>query len=484
MTVRKVKQISVGLIISFLAASRSASAQISQEQFQVLMERLSSVEKRMEQIEAELNASKEPPATTATITSDVAVQIESLDQAIRIADRKRELDQEALTEKEAASPVATAGSSGFSLQSANGDYRLIFGLVSQADARFSVDKPNPIVNTLTLRKIRPTFSGRVGRYFDYKVMPDFGGGTTIIQDAYFDIRFSPKFRIRTGKDKTPIGYELLIGDTFLLFPERSLASSLVPNRDIGIQAQGDLFGNKVFYAGGIFNGIPDGSSLSSELDTNDSKDFAGRFVVQPFRSARNPSNILNGLGFQIGGSSGRQNGTLPTFKTSVGQTFFSYVNGTSANGDRHRVTPALFYYYKAFGGFAEYVHSTQSVSRPDIATNVRNQGWDIATSFLLTGEAAGERGVQPKFNFDPAAGRWGALQLVGRYAVLNLDHTAFALGLASANASRLTKSFTIGANWYPNSFIKIYGTYERTLFESLTSRPSENAILVRSQLAF
>ena len=92
--------------------------------------------------------------------------------------------------------------------------------------------------------------------------------------------------------------------------------------------------------------------------------------------------------------------------------------------------------------------------------------------------------MQPKFNFDPAAGRWGALQLVGRYAVLNLDHTAFALGLASANASRLTKSLTIGANWYPNSFIKIYGTYERTLFESLTSRPSENAILVRSQLAF
>src|SRR4030095_15658799 len=209
MTVLKIKRISAALIISLLAANRSASAQISQEQFQMLMERLNAVEKRMEQIEAELSASKEPAPATATITSDVAEQIESLDQAIRIADRKRELDQEASTERAAAAPVATAGASGFSLQSANGDYRLFFGLTSQADARFSVDKPNPIVNTLTLRKIRPTFSGRVGRYFDYKVMPDFGGGTTIIQDAYFDIRFSPKFRVRTGKDKTPIGYELL-----------------------------------------------------------------------------------------------------------------------------------------------------------------------------------------------------------------------------------------------------------------------------------
>ena len=322
MTVRKINRISAALITFLVAASPSASAQITQDQFQMLLERLNSLEKRMGQIESELGASKEIPPNAATITGDVAEQIESLDQAIRIADRKRELDQEALTERQAAAPVATAGASGFSLQSANGDYRLIFGLVSQADARFSVDKPNPIVNTLTLRKIRPTFSGRVGRYFDYKVMPDFGGGTTIIQDAYFDIRFSPKFRIRTGKDKTPIGYELLIGDTFLFFPERSLASSLVPNRDIGLQAQGDLFRNKVFYAGGIFNGIPDGSSLSSELDTNDSKDLAGRFVVQPFRSAQTPSSILNGLGFQIGGSNGRQMEACPRLKHPLDKHFF------------------------------------------------------------------------------------------------------------------------------------------------------------------
>jgi phosphate-selective porin OprO/OprP len=479
---RKTKLIGALWIIVLVTVS-PASAQISEEQFQVLLQRLNALEKRMDQIENEVTATS-APLVSPTITSDVAAQIESLDQAIRIADRKRELDQEALTAREAAAPVAAAGPGGFSLQSSNGDYRLILGLVAQADGRFTVDKPNPIVNTFTLRKIRPTFTGRLARYFDYKVMPDFGSGTTIIQDAYFDIRFSPKFRIRTGKDKTPVGYEVLIGDTFLLFPERSLASNLLPNRDIGIQAQGDLVGNKLFYDAGVFNGIPDGTSLSSEIDTNDSKDLAGRFVLQPFRSPGNPTGRLNGLGFQIGGSGGRQNGTLPTFKTSVGQTFFSYTTGSLASGDRRRVSPALFYYYRAFGAFAEYMRSTQSVSRSGIATEVRNQGWDISGSFLLTGEAAGERGVQPRFSFDPVAGRWGALQLVGRYSVLNLDGNLFSLGLASPTASRLTKSFTVGANWYPNSFIKLYGTYERTLFEGPTLRPSENVILVRSQLAF
>ena len=126
-------------------------------------------------------------------------------------------------------------------------------------------------------------------------------------DAYFDIRFSPKFRIRSGKDKTPVGYELLIGDAFLLFPERSLASSLVPNRDVGVAAQGDL-SPKFYYAAGVFNGIGDGASSSTDVDTNNGKDLAGRIVVQPFRSTQTPSGALNGLGFQIGGSTGKQTG--------------------------------------------------------------------------------------------------------------------------------------------------------------------------------
>src|SRR5439155_3828804 len=294
----KRNRIVFGLVLGLFAFSGQGLAQVSQEQFQTLIQKLDALEKRMERIEQEEAEAKRTTEYSSTAPiEDVAAQIESLDQAIRISDRKRELDQEGLTARTAAAPLTTAGTAGFSLQSANGDYRLNFGLVAQADGRFTVDKPNPIINTFTLRKIRPTFTGRVGRYFDYKVMPDFGGGTTIIQDAYFDLRFSPKLRIRMGKDKTPIGYELLIGDTFLLFPERSLASSLMPNRDIGVQAQGDLFANKLFYAGGVFNGIPDGTSLSSEVDTNDSKDLAGRLVLQPFRSGKNPNPRRNGLGF-------------------------------------------------------------------------------------------------------------------------------------------------------------------------------------------
>ena len=79
------------------------------------------------------------------------------------------------------------------------------GSLAQTDGRFSLDTPTAITNTFAFRKVRPTFSGRVARYFDFKVMPDFGNGTTTFTDAYIDMRFSPKFRIRAGKDKTPVG---------------------------------------------------------------------------------------------------------------------------------------------------------------------------------------------------------------------------------------------------------------------------------------
>jgi phosphate-selective porin OprO/OprP len=375
---------------------------------------------------------------------------------------------------------------GFFVQSPDGNNRLVFGMVAQTDGRFSLDDPKPIINTFTIRKIRPTLSGRVAKYFDFKVMPDFGNGTTIVQDAYFDIRFSPRFRVRTGKDKTPVGYELLEGDAFLWFPERSLASSLVPNRDIGVQVQGDL-SPKLFYALGAVNGIPDGSSSSTELDTNTTKDFAARVVVQPFRSPKTPAGALNGFGFQVGGSHGTQIGALPSFRTSVQQTYFSYASGVTANGERNRVSPAVFYYYKSFGGFAEYMRSNQEIAKGGTTRDVDNHAWDVTLSFLVTGDTASYAIVRPKNAFDPANRHWGALQLLVRYAALTVDDAAFIGGLASAGASREAKALTIGANWYPSTSVKVYATYERTTFgtdAAGTTRKPENVILYRTQLGF
>lgn len=132
----------------------------------------------------------------------------------------------------------------------------------------------------------------------------------------------------------------------------------------------------------------------------------------------------------------------------------------------------------------EYVRSTQEISRSDSTYDVTNNGWGVTGSYVLTGEAASDRGVRPGHAFDPSTGKWGALQLATRYSQLTVDPLAFTNGLAAATASRKASAFTVAANWYPAAFIKYYATFERTSFDGGTSRPTENVIFFRTQVAF
>jgi|RhiMethySRZTD1v2_1073278.scaffolds.fasta_scaffold03117_2 phosphate-selective porin OprO and OprP len=381
-----------------------------------------------------------------------------------------------------APPVTAGWQDGFVLQTPNGDNRLVIGLNLQVDGRFPMGEGDSPPATFAIRKMRPTFSGRVAKYFDFRVMPDFGGGTAVLQDAYFDVRVSPRFRLRTGKDKTPVGYVVLLGDPYLLFPERSLASLLAPNRDIGFQAQGD-FGPRFSYSGGVFNGIPDGVSSTTD-DTNGAKDLAGRIVWRPFGSTSAPASASSGLGFHLGGSAGKQQGPLPSFRTLGGLTYFSYATGAIASGSRDRISPAVFYYHKSVGAYAEYTRSTQDVLRTGTTTTVANDGWEVTGSYVLTGEATSDRGVRPEHNLDPQNGHWGAFQIAARYSELHVDSEAFNKGLASASSNQHAKALTVGANWYLNTFIKYLATYERTEMDGGVGPRTENVIVVRAQLLF
>ncbi|HVW05535.1 MAG TPA: porin [Vicinamibacterales bacterium] len=383
----------------------------------------------------------------------------------------------------AAQPVTAGWQDGFVIQSANGDNRLQLGVIVQADGRFTTDDPAPFTDTFTLRKARPTVQGRVAKYFDFRLTPEFGNGSATVLDAYVDTRFSNAFRIRAGKDKTPVGLESLFGDPGLLFPERSLVSGLIPNRDVGFQVQGDLGGGRLSYAGGVFNGVNDGSSSTTDVDTNNGKDLAGRLLYQPFRGS-NAHPALGNFGLHLGGSTGQQSGaSLPAFKTSAGQTYFSY-SGASADGQRNRVSPGVYYYYKAFGVFVEYARTSQDISKGGITRTVTNDGWDVSGTFVLTGEAASNGVIRPKRPFDPPTGTFGAAQIVARYAELHVDQDAFDAGFAASNASQKAKQFTIGLDWYPAWLLKYYLTYERTAFSGGADRPTENAIIFRTQLAF
>jgi phosphate-selective porin OprO/OprP len=374
----------------------------------------------------------------------------------------------------AAAPAATVGwQDGLVMQSAGGDYRLQVGTLIQVDGRLSGDDPSPVSDAFILRKARPVIGGRLTRDIDFRIVTEFAGGRTAFTDAYVDARITDSFRIRAGKAKMPLGYEVLIGDADVWLPERALPSSLVPRRDVGVQAHGELAGRKVSYAAGIFNGIPDGTSPAEDVD-RDGEDVAMRVLVQP----------VDGVGVHLAGSTGSQRGQLPIYRTSVGQRYFSYAAGAEADGRRTRVAPAAFAYHGAFGGFGEYVRSSQAVARAGVSRQVTNTAWDVTATYLLTGEAASDRRVRPRAPFSLAGHHWGAFQLLVRRSHLEVDPVAFDAGFAAFDASRRAHQTTVGLNWYPNAFVKWYASYERTQFHGGAPRAIEHAAIVRAQLAF
>ena len=66
------------------------------------------------------------------------------------------------------------------------------------------------------------------------MQPEFGG-TVQILDAYANVAINPAFQVRVGKFKTPIGLEQLQSDPVAFFNERSVATGLTPNRDVGLR---------------------------------------------------------------------------------------------------------------------------------------------------------------------------------------------------------------------------------------------------------
>jgi phosphate-selective porin OprO/OprP len=389
-------------------------------------------------------------------------------------------------ERPALPPVA-AGQDGFAIQSADGDFRLQIGLLVHADGRFAAeDADQQVVDTFAFRRLRPYLRARFSRRFEFYFNPDFAGGTLVVQDAYVDTVFSPALRIRAGKGKTPFGLERLHSASNLLFFNRALPTALVPNRDLGIQVLGDISGGVISYLAGVMNGVPDGGS--ADVDTSDGKDLSGRLVVRPFNTLAD--SPLRGFGLAISGSNGRQAGAsaLPAFRTqSLEQPYFAY-SGASADGVRTRYSPQAFYSYKAFGGFAEYVHTNTPIRKGVVREEIAHDAWQVAGSYVLTGEAATDAGagVRPRANVDFGNGHFGALQIAARYHTLRVDERALTLGFASVGSSRKADAWTLGLNWYLTGNFRYTLNFERTVFDDGPEGPrkAENAVVFRTQVSF
>jgi len=422
-------------------------------------------------------------------------QIQNLDQKVRILEREGELDQQTSSDTAKAAPRITAGVGGFGFSSADSNFvATLHGLVQLDSRTFLADHGINGNDGFLLRRARPIFSGMVFHDFDFQFTPDFGGNTVQIVDAYLNYRYRPELQLEAGKFKSPVGLEQLQSDTVTAFNERSLATDLVPNRDLGAELHGDLFGGALSYAAGIFDGSPDFSGTTTNSDYDDNKAFAGRIFAQPWKTSG--VSWLQGLGFGVGGSyevdraatNTVGSGLTSGYTTDGQQKFFTYSSGTFANGTHWRISPQAYYYYGPLSLLGEYVISDQRVIKGAASADLQNTAWEISAGWVLTGEAASYAGVTPKHPFDPRKGQWGAWQIVARYADLDIDKAAFPNFASLATSASAAHAWAAGVNWYLNKNIRVNASFSRTQFTDgktgIVTKQPENALFTRLQLAF
>jgi phosphate-selective porin OprO/OprP len=458
-------------------------------------------------------------AQTPNPAPDVAElqrRLEEQEQKTAVLERKLEIQDENARAALPNTPVIKAGPKGFSIASQDSANVIKLRGLVHFDGRYYLDDAGlGGSDSWRLQRVRPIVEGTVYNFVDFRFMPDFGQGRTVIQDAWVTARFRPDFQVTAGKFKSPVGLERLQSASDIRLQDRGYPTGLAPNRDLGFQVGGNLFRDVLTYQVAFLNGSNDGGSSEtfSDADVSDDKEWALRLFSNPFVNSRN--FYLRGFGIGLAGTVTEQTGTnaqplLSTFKTPAGQQFFGYrtaaaatgadpaTNATIQNGDRIRITPQLYWYAGSFGLLSEYIKVETDVSRkataadPVRADTLENSAWQVQLSWFATGEEETYKGFTPNSVFTLGGPGWGALEFVARYEELDVDDASFTGGALSfadpaKNASKAT-SIGVGANWYINQNVKVAIEYENTQFKGGAAngadRDDENALLTRVQLNF
>ncbi len=484
-------------------------------------------------------------ANDSTELEELRGLVQDLNQQVKVLARKSEIVEEDTAAAKKTTPVVKASANGFGLESADGKNSIKLGGLIQYDYRSFDSGANDVRNrsdaragsldavtgfhdandTWLARRLRPNIQGTLFGKYDYRFQEEFAGGSASVVDAYIDGRFDPAFKVRIGKYKPFVGLERLQSGSDLKFIERSYVSNnILPNRDQGISLYGDVLDSKLSYAVGFNNGVVDGGNASTASEFDSKKEYTARLFATPFKD---DNNALAGLGFGIAATytdvtdeknlnftdtsaaDGTRNG-LPSYVTNSQQTFFRYSPAAVADGRRLRIAPQAYYYNGPFGLLAEYARVSQGVSLASggspaagagsagtgaLSTaqttilagsnkTLNNDAWQIAATYLLTGEDSSFKGVKPKNDFDLDKGGWGAWELALRYSEMNIDGDTFTnqagqlAGQTGADATptlaqayadptfsaKKARTWTAGVNWYLNSNAKIVLNYEQTSF--------------------
>jgi phosphate-selective porin OprO/OprP len=466
---------------------------ISQEQALALSARLDQLEKRNEELEAQV--------------ADLKAQVGAGQQAIR--------------QEVHAQPVVSIANARPTISSPDGNFKLALRGLAQFDAADYDVSPRRADNDLgsgtNFRRVRFGFDGTAYKDWNFALWGEWGGSggeTTTLNQAWLEyagwkpFAFADPVRLRIGAWATPTGLEDATSNTDSLFLERAAVAELVRGfaGGDGRMGVGAFTKGERWYAGAVLTGKVVGAPSTPELGQQSG--YILRVAVNPLHGAEYDAHL--GISYQ---------GILEPADTTAGPVETQAVrlqerpelrvsgtrlvdtgaidsDGLAAVGLEAGASWKNLY---AAGEWFDIDVSRRAVGAVRSPFDPGFGGWYLQGAWTLTGERrawssanGGFNGIRPAKPFALHGDGWGAFEVGARYSELDLnDHEGAAGSAAPLGGIRggQQKITTVGLNWYPNSVVRFLVDYQWGKVDRLNTAGAPinsdlNVLSFRSQFAF
>ena len=288
-----------------------------------------------------------------------------------------------------------------------------------------------------IRRARLDIKGNFSAEWEYRLQTDFAINTKII-DAYFVYKPFDYLKITGGQFLIPNSLESTTSDSSLETIDRAQISGLTGRnkdalgdqngRDIGLQISGSLFKiTENRFLLDYYLAYFDGQGINIAGDKNESKDIAVRVVAHPYQF----------LDFGVSYSNGYDCWTTPAI-----------------NQDQIRIGADVAVNYNYLSIRAEYLQAQQGTYIVNgVNRDLLKDGWYAQVGYFFL----------PK-----------KLQFVAKYDTY--DPTK------NNPKNDITSFYTLGANLYPNSFVKFQVNYKHKSEQGFSINKDE--IIAQLQLKF
>jgi phosphate-selective porin OprO/OprP len=257
----------------------------------------------------------------------------------------------------------------FYIESADGNWKIEFGLLGQFAYRYTDFERFETESTFYVHRFRPNLSGHVfSKNLAYRMELEFGEGDAELLEAYIDWVNDPALSFRLGQFKVPYSREFLMYEGNLEFVDRSAATERFVARpdgyDIGVMVHGSAKDDVFQIAAGLFNGAG-----RNQFNDNKYPMFAARLVVNP-----------NGYFCNDEGDLCNHEGVKSSFGGSFAFNRFGTTQANEFDEMRFGVDGAVK--YKGFSTQGEFFYLTDDIRAIGVADH-KEDGWYLQAGYFL-----------------------------------------------------------------------------------------------------